>query len=52
MLEQNKMINGEFEFGKNLYGNDSYENLVKQIVGTRKGYRTANLAEKKNIAKE
>lgn len=52
MLEQNKMINGELEFGKNLYGNDSYENLVKQIVATRKGYRTANLADRKNIAKE
>lgn len=46
------MINGELEFGQNLYGNDSYENLVKQIVATRKGYRTANLADRKNIAKE
>lgn len=52
MLEQNKMINGELNFGQNLYGNDSYEALVQQIVGTRKGYRAGNLSEKKIIAKD
>jgi len=44
MLEQNKMINGELEFGQNLYGSDSYEALVQQVIKTRKGFRNANLA--------
>jgi len=43
MLEQNKLINGELPFGQNLYGSDSYEALVKQIINTRKGYRSAAL---------
>ena len=46
------MINGELEFGQNLYGSDSYEALVQQVIKTRKGFRNANLAEKKNIASE
>lgn len=52
MLEQNQMINGELEFGKNLYGSDSYESLVQKIVSSRKGYRTASLGDRKNIAND
>jgi hypothetical protein len=52
MVEQNKLINGELEFGQNLYGSDSYEALVKQVSKFRTSYRTASLSDKKNIANE
>ena len=52
MLQQNQLINGELEFGKGLYGSDSYEALVQKVVASRKGYRTASLSDRKTIANE
>jgi|JI6StandDraft_1071083.scaffolds.fasta_scaffold01350_8 hypothetical protein len=38
---QLRAMNGEFEFGKGLYTNDRYEQLIKSIVPLRSSFRQA-----------
>jgi hypothetical protein len=51
--QQLKALNGEFEFGKGLYVNQRYEQLIKSIVPLRKSFRAAaRLPDRIPIAEE